>query len=692
MPRTINFLGSVALLVSNMTGPSLVVIPLLFQQAGWLTPLLTFAAIALLSGAAALFLVEAMSSIEGNEGFQASIEFTTIAHLFLGKRWHVVVQGLLYLAIQTLVIASMLESFQIMDAFLISVAHKTCAVSFTDGWVCGTSHFSMDDTSSMYTVNQIPPNGSSAFSGYILGSFGTLITLSLILPLSLIRLVDNIIFQVASFIVLLITTIVWVVIFALSGLNANAIPVVGYNQSSVVGFVLSNFSFVTMIPAWVNNTHPSVNIRHAVWISVLISCLIYIPVGWMGGSAFVIPNNATLLQVFGTDTGRGALNVVAQVSSYVFPLAVLITSIPVFTIVVRYNLLRGNLCSNKMAIFWSAIVPWLITIPFQTNGGLATILNWASLIFTSPSNLLVPFILFIVSKRHMASAVLDAKVSPEMHPVSEVGAPLSPVKPTTTSGQTVTPVENIPVVIITDSTDVDPNSTGEKTKESGEVVTSAVEATPMSIRNRVSSPSVYRYYGQEVLSEGGGSPASADGTNHPVLLLDTTGKAAAEAHNQRRPSLSISLSRSHSILHSSNTGMDEFLLMSPPSPELRPHSVRTVLSAHSPRSSMSTELGSSPGLRSPDAIFPGVPSTPDERHLSAGSDTPRDAAVRLSISIPTTDVEEPLTTFKAFPSLSATSLIRSTRISAVGCLLSAALVLTALVYDIVQSVGGGSSG
>lgn len=67
----------------------------------------------LLSGTAALFIVETMSSIEGNEEFQASIEFTTIAHLFLGKRWHIVVQGLLYLAMQTLVIASLLESFQV---------------------------------------------------------------------------------------------------------------------------------------------------------------------------------------------------------------------------------------------------------------------------------------------------------------------------------------------------------------------------------------------------------------------------------------------------------------------------------------------------------------------------------------------------------------------------------------------------
>lgn len=37
MQRTIGFIGSLALLVSGLTGPSLAVIPLLFQQAGWLT-------------------------------------------------------------------------------------------------------------------------------------------------------------------------------------------------------------------------------------------------------------------------------------------------------------------------------------------------------------------------------------------------------------------------------------------------------------------------------------------------------------------------------------------------------------------------------------------------------------------------------------------------------------------------------
>jgi hypothetical protein len=53
-------------------------------------------------------------------------------------------------------------------------------------------------------------------------------------------------------------------------------------------------------------------------------------------------------------------------SAAVYP-AVLITSIPVVMIVVRYNFLRGNICSKPWAIFWSLILPWIIVIPFQTN-------------------------------------------------------------------------------------------------------------------------------------------------------------------------------------------------------------------------------------------------------------------------------------------------------------------------------------
>jgi phosphate starvation-inducible membrane PsiE len=76
-------------------------------------PLLAFALIAFLTGSAALFLVESMASIEGNQQFEAAIEFSTLAHLFLGNGWHLAVQFLLYVALQTLIVTSLIESFQV---------------------------------------------------------------------------------------------------------------------------------------------------------------------------------------------------------------------------------------------------------------------------------------------------------------------------------------------------------------------------------------------------------------------------------------------------------------------------------------------------------------------------------------------------------------------------------------------------
>jgi len=58
-----------------------------------------------------------MTIIEGNEQFQASIEFSTLAEVFLGKRWHLVVQFFLYMALQSLVVTSLIESFQVSNAF-----------------------------------------------------------------------------------------------------------------------------------------------------------------------------------------------------------------------------------------------------------------------------------------------------------------------------------------------------------------------------------------------------------------------------------------------------------------------------------------------------------------------------------------------------------------------------------------------
>jgi hypothetical protein len=66
----------------------------------------------------------------------------------------------------------------------------------------------------------------------------------MVLPLSMMSLVENIKFQLVSVAVLFFIMISWIIIFARHGLDRN-IPLIGNNQSTLVGFVLNNFAFVS---------------------------------------------------------------------------------------------------------------------------------------------------------------------------------------------------------------------------------------------------------------------------------------------------------------------------------------------------------------------------------------------------------------------------------------------------------------
>jgi hypothetical protein len=65
----------------------------------------------------------------------------------------------------------------------------------------------------------------------------------LVLPLSVLRLGQNIIVQLISAATLIGIFIVWIVVFLKHGIN-NTVPVVGPDGSQLIGFVVSNFAFV----------------------------------------------------------------------------------------------------------------------------------------------------------------------------------------------------------------------------------------------------------------------------------------------------------------------------------------------------------------------------------------------------------------------------------------------------------------
>jgi len=78
----------------------------------------------------------------------------------------------------------------------------------------------------------------------------------------------------------------------------------------------------------------------------------------------------------------------------------LLSSIPVFSIIIRYNLIESGVVTNKKAAnFWAVIFPWIIGVFFYTGAGLDSVINWTSLFVNGLVNFIIPLLLYIMAHR-----------------------------------------------------------------------------------------------------------------------------------------------------------------------------------------------------------------------------------------------------------------------------------------------------
>jgi hypothetical protein len=157
----------------------------------------------------------------------------------------------------------------------------------------------------------------------------------------------------------------------------------------------------------------------------------------MGAASFQIAGSSDILA---TLSASNQSKVLITIVNILFPIAVLVTSVPVFAIVIRYNLVRGDFCSNSKTrcIFktprlllilrrmgnrvgkycamvsnntvsdqgTNAITPFTkFHVNVLLQGWLILVMNWTSLIFGSSTYFIIPLVLYISSKTSSASTV-----------------------------------------------------------------------------------------------------------------------------------------------------------------------------------------------------------------------------------------------------------------------------------------------
>ena len=103
------------MLFNALTGPGIPFTPQLFSAAGGglVATLAFFASVAVISGISVLLIVEAMQAIPGNKHFQGTVEFGTLINFYFGKVTHLFGQLLLYGALQSNAIQSIVISAQV---------------------------------------------------------------------------------------------------------------------------------------------------------------------------------------------------------------------------------------------------------------------------------------------------------------------------------------------------------------------------------------------------------------------------------------------------------------------------------------------------------------------------------------------------------------------------------------------------
>ena len=411
--KTIGMVSGFMLLVNNLTGPGLVEMPGVNSSGGWFMTALLLFICWIACAFSSTMLLEAMKRIPGNSKFEQRIEFTTLAkYRFIGKLKPLYYATLVMFLLTFLInlVTSVIESAQTMDAALIEIFGKSCAMQFHNNETAAveiSGSLGFECVGKTSDGSQDSPFGPDA---YVL-SIGYIVVLAIALPLGYWNLDDNIWVQNLAFVGLSFIVCEWCIQAIITGIDfhANNVPFVGSDQSSLYAVVLFNYAFVVTIPSWANEKKVGVNINKSVWFSTLCGTSMFFFTGiFIAGAWDCSGSNSDLLAKF-TNSSTHGVSPLTKALAYLFPVIALVTGIPIFSIIVRYNLLENNICGTFWANFWGAIFPWIAAIFLYTGNALNDTVVWAGLLTIVPLNFVLPAWFYIQALNEADEDVVDSE-------------------------------------------------------------------------------------------------------------------------------------------------------------------------------------------------------------------------------------------------------------------------------------------
>jgi hypothetical protein len=365
---------------------------IIYHYAGYVNATLLIVLFGLMSGLAASFLCEAMASIKGNDRFQSRVEMMSIARLSLPRYAYYCTLMIFIFNLLIQNISAIVESAQTTDATIVAIFGKSCGAEIypNQTFTCvGGGGQNFINTTAIIIAD-------SVFGDAWILSLGFILVALLAIPLGYWNLDDIIGVQIGAGILLFGIIIAWMYEFGSRGLKYQ-VHAFGSHPANEVGTTVFNYAYIVTVPSWINEKSPGISINKSIWSALLPAIVTFTLLGWIGALAINTTSTTDLLASLSTPE----TSTIAQIATYLFPWAALVSGIPIYSIIIRYNLIENNICTTTWANFWSVIFPWISAFCLMSGNLLNTALNWGSILTTIPLNLMLPAFLYIVAKQRI---------------------------------------------------------------------------------------------------------------------------------------------------------------------------------------------------------------------------------------------------------------------------------------------------
>jgi hypothetical protein len=154
--------------------------------------------------------------------------------------------------------------------------------------------------------------------------------------------------------------------------------------------VVFNFALVIVVPAWLYEREPHVQVPTVIHGSSILSLLLYLLIGILGDLAMPHASENMLESMM-----SGSMGVAMQLGASVFAFAIIGLGIPLFSVLTRLNLTGSGLVSRRTGNVLAVFLPFAVACVLDGDHAVTDLLSWGGIVFTGMVVFILPLLLTI---------------------------------------------------------------------------------------------------------------------------------------------------------------------------------------------------------------------------------------------------------------------------------------------------------